>query len=560
MTKLSGGEIRTALISAANNLRNNKDKINDLNVFPVPDGDTGTNMSMTFGAAVNAAAELGENAGASEIFDVLAKSSLRNARGNSGVILSQILRGAAKGLAGCADVGAEDIKNAALMARDAAYRAVMKPTEGTILTVVREIAEYAEQRYKEFESAADFLKELTAAAERSLEGTTELLPKLKEAGVVDAGGCGVVTILRGAVYAIENGEPIASSAAEETAAARGAGVRAQDIRYRYCTEFLINKEDDRQPNQFTAAIKPKGDCMLVIDDEDIVKVHIHTNHPGFVIEQALKLGELTNIKIDNMKYQHNELTKLMKEDGSENAPEEEKIGDRLAAYDRPAVGDRPGKKYGFVVAASGEGFREIFISIGADSVVEGGQTMNPSAQELVDAAERIDAENIFILPNNKNIIMAAEQAGELTDKNIYVIPTVDIPQGISAMLGFDESESLEDNLANMKEMSQSVKCGQVTTAVKDAAIGGATVKTGDIIGVIGGGVEAVGEDIDNVCLELFDKLTDEESGVLSIYYGRDTNKSAAEELKEKVSRKFPDLDATLNYGGQAVYDYILAVE
>lgn len=555
MTKLSGGEIRTALISAANNLRNNKDKINDLNVFPVPDGDTGTNMSMTFGAAVNAAAELGENAGASEIFDVLAKSSLRNARGNSGVILSQILRGAAKGLAGCADVGAEDIKNAALMARDAAYRAVMKPTEGTILTVVREIAEYAEQRYKEFESAADFLKELTAAAERSLEGTTELLPKLKEAGVVDAGGCGVVTILRGAVYAIENGEPIASSAAEETAAARGAGVRAQDIRYRYCTEFLINKEDDRQPNQFTAAIKPKGDCMLVIDDEDIVKVHIHTNHPGFVIEQALKLGELTNIKIDNMKYQHNELTKLMKEeDGSEKAPEEEKIDGRLDA------GDRPGKKYGFVVAASGEGFREIFISIGADSVVEGGQTMNPSAQELVDAAERIDAENVFILPNNKNIIMAAEQAGELTDKNIYVIPTVDIPQGISAMLGFDESESLEDNLANMKEMSQSVKCGQVTTAVKDVAIGGATVKTGDIIGVIGGGVEAVGDDIDNVCLELFDKLTDEESGVLSIYYGRGVDKSAAEELKEKVSRKFPDLDATLNYGGQAVYDYILAVE
>lgn len=555
MTKLSGGEIRTALISAANNLRNNKDKINDLNVFPVPDGDTGTNMSMTFGAAVNAAAELGENAGASEIFDVLAKSSLRNARGNSGVILSQILRGAAKGLAGCADVGAEDIKNAALMARDAAYRAVMKPTEGTILTVVRETAEYAEERYKEFESAADFLKELTAAAERSLEGTTELLPKLKEAGVVDAGGCGVVTILRGAVYAIENGEPIASSAAEETAAARGASVQAQDIIYRYCTEFLINKEDDRRPNQFTAAIKPKGDCMLVIDDEDIVKVHIHTNHPGFVIEQALKLGELTNIKIDNMKYQHNELTKLMKEeDGSEKAPEEEKIDGRLDA------GDRPGKKYGFVVAASGEGFREIFISIGADSVVEGGQTMNPSAQELVDAAERIDAENVFILPNNKNIIMAAEQAGELTDKNIYVIPTVDIPQGISAMLGFDESESLEDNLANMKEMSQSVKCGQVTTAVKDAAIGGATVKTGDIIGVIGGGVEAVGDDIDNVCLELFDKLTDEESGVLSIYYGRDTNKSAAEELKEKVSRKFPDLDATLNYGGQAVYDYILAVE
>ncbi len=554
MTKLSGGEIRTALISAANNLRNNKDKINDLNVFPVPDGDTGTNMSMTFGAAVNAAAELGENAGASEIFDVLAKSSLRNARGNSGVILSQILRGAAKGLAGCADVGAEDIKNAALMARDAAYRAVMKPTEGTILTVVREIAEYAEQRYKEFESAADFLKELTAAAERSLEGTTELLPKLKEAGVVDAGGCGVVTILRGAVYAIENGEPIASSAAEETAAARGAGVRAQDIRYRYCTEFLINKEDDRQPNQFTAAIKPKGDCMLVIDDEDIVKVHIHTNHPGFVIEQALKLGELTNIKIDNMKYQHNELTKLMKEDGSENAPEEEKIDGRLDA------GDRPGKKYGFVVAASGEGFREIFISIGADSVVEGGQTMNPSAQELVDAAERIDAENVFILPNNKNIIMAAEQAGELTDKNISVIPTVDIPQGISAMLGFDESESLENNLANMKEMSQSVKCAQVTTAVKDAAIGGATVKTGDIIGVVGGGVEAVGDDIDNVCLELFDKLTDEESGVLSIYYGRGVDKSAAEELKEKVSRKFPDLDATLNYGGQAVYDYILAVE
>lgn len=555
MTKLSGGEIRTALISAANNLRNNKDKINDLNVFPVPDGDTGTNMSMTFGAAVNAAAELGENAGASEIFDVLAKSSLRNARGNSGVILSQILRGAAKGLAGCADVGAEDIKNAALMARDAAYRAVMKPTEGTILTVVREIAEYAEQRYKEFESAADFLKELTAAAERSLEGTTELLPKLKEAGVVDAGGCGVVTILRGAVYAIENGEPIASSAAEETAAARGAGVRAQDIRYRYCTEFLINKEDDRQPNQFTAAIKPKGDCMLVIDDEDIVKVHIHTNHPGFVIEQALKLGELTNIKIDNMKYQHNELTKLMKEeDGSEKAPEEEKIDGRLDA------GDRPGKKYGFVVAASGEGFREIFISIGADSVVEGGQTMNPSAQELVDAAERIDAENVFILPNNKNIIMAAEQAGELTDKNISVIPTVDIPQGISAMLGFDESESLENNLANMKEMSQSVKCAQVTTAVKDAAIGGATVKTGDIIGVVGGGVEAVGDDIDNVCLELFDKLTDEESGVLSIYYGRGVDKSAAEELKEKVSRKFPDLDATLNYGGQAVYDYILAVE
>ena len=398
MRTIDSSDVALMLESASNNLQNNKKAINDLNVFPVPDGDTGTNMGLTFGAAVQVALS-DKNASAGDMMGFLSKASLRNARGNSGVILSQILRGVSKALAGKTEFCVDDIKNAAAAGRDTAYRAVMKPTEGTILTVVREGAEFAEENADKFDDASEFFSAYIQACRESLERTPEILPVLKQAGVVDAGGCGVVTILEGAEYALKNGKPIESADSAEvksSAAASGStDIDTANIRFQYCTEFIIQKSSaDRQASQFKAAISPKGDCMLVIDDEDIVKVHIHTNHPGFVMEEALKLGQLINIKVDNMKYQHSENIR--------SAEEEKAEFDSETAQEPVEL-----KKYGVVAVSAGDGLTEVFKSVNVDKVVQGGQTMNPSTQDLLDAANSVHAEIIYILPNNKNIILAA---------------------------------------------------------------------------------------------------------------------------------------------------------
>ncbi|MGN1092652.1 MAG: DAK2 domain-containing protein [Monoglobaceae bacterium] len=544
MRSITYDNVRLMIESASNNLQNNKKAINDLNVFPVPDGDTGTNMGLTFGAAAKTALD-GKSENVGELIGLLAKASLRNARGNSGVILSQILRGVSAALNGKECLTVADIKDAACGGRDTAYRAVMKPTEGTILTVIREGAEFAEQNFEKYEDADEFFSAIIVACKESLAKTPEILPVLKQAGVVDAGGCGVTTLLEGAEYALKNGKVMELSQGVEPiksgSAVANAEIDTANIRYQYCTEFIIQKSSpERQATQFQAAIRSKGDCMLVIDDEEIVKVHIHTNHPGFIMEQAVKLGELINIKVDNMKYQHNE--KIRAEEEEETAPAE------------------PSKKYGVVAVSVGDGIAEVFESVNVDRIVEGGQTMNPSTQDLLDAVSKVNAENVFILPNNKNIILAAEQVDELSDKNVIVIPTKNMPQGISAMLAFDEEADVETNTESMSEMMSAVKCGQVTFAARDSEVGGFDIHEGDVMGMIGSDITNIGSDINDVSFELADKMIDDDTALATIYYGADTDEDAANALADRISDKYSDIDVSVVNGGQPVYYYMIAVE
>lgn len=551
MRTIDSSDVALMLESASNNLQNNKKAINDLNVFPVPDGDTGTNMGLTFGAAVQVALS-DKNASAGDMMGFLSKASLRNARGNSGVILSQILRGVSKALAGKTEFGVDDIKNAAAAGRDTAYRAVMKPTEGTILTVVREGAEFAEENADKFDDASEFFSAYIQACRESLERTPEILPVLKQAGVVDAGGCGVVTILEGAEYALKNGKPIESADSAEVKSSAAASVSTDidtaNIRFQYCTEFIIQKSSaDRQASQFKAAIAPKGDCMLVIDDEDIVKVHIHTNHPGFVMEEALKLGQLINIKVDNMKYQHSENIR--------SAEEEKAEFDSETAQEPVEL-----KKYGVVAVSAGDGLTEVFKSVNVDKVVQGGQTMNPSTQDLLDAANSVHAEIIYILPNNKNIILAAEQVNDICDKKVIVIPTKNIPQGISAMLAFDPDADEDANTEAMTEMMNSVKCGQVTFAARDSAVGGLEIHKDDVMGMFGSEIAELGSDINDVSEKLAEKMIDEETALITIYYGADTDEQSAQKLADAISEKHSDIDVSVVKGGQPVYYYMIAAE
>lgn len=549
MIQLDSKSLKLMIASASNQILNNVEKVNDMNVFPVPDGDTGTNMSMTFSAAAKSVVDLDNKKSPVEVLGVLSKSALRNARGNSGVILSQILRGLWQGAEQSGELDVSGVKHALCEARDTAYRAVMKPTEGTILTVIREIAEYAEAHFVEYDDVTLFLKAVLEAGRKSLAKTKEILPVLKQVGVVDAGGFGVIILLGGAVSALESGK---AAELEESGKANNKQIASQgiksaeadtsDIKFRYCTEFLINKDSERSAAQLMAAIKQKGDCMLVIDDDEIVKVHIHTNHPGFVLEQALKLGELTSIKIDNMKYQHNEIV-----NGSQ---EEDELSDDETEL----------KKYGFVAVSSGDGLSQLFESLNCDKIVAGGQTMNPSTQDILDAVLDVKAENVFVLPNNKNIILAAEQVKEITDVNVIVIPTKNMPQGIAAIAVFNEDADLDENIFMMNESADLVKCGQVTYAVRDTRINGVDVENGDIMAVIGSDLSVVGSDVNEVAKELAEKLVDEDSGVISIYYGKDIEKEKATELSAYLENKYSDLDVNLNYGGQNVYYYIIAVE
>lgn len=535
MEVISGLELRQMISSAANHLHNNCKYVNDLNIFPVPDGDTGTNMGMTFSAAAKVALACAEGATVGEIMSTLAKASLRNARGNSGVILSQILRGLSTAIGDNEVLTVHRIKRAACESRDTAYRAVMKPTEGTILTVIRETAEFAEANWKNYTEADKFLEDLLVAAKESLDKTPEILPVLKQAGVVDAGGMGVYILLEGAVKALKGEGVEAEDGASVKAQVKTEKIETADIKFLYCTEFLINKATDRQATQFKASIEPKGDCMLVIEDDEIVKVHIHTNHPGYVIEQALKLGELTNLKIDNMKYQH-----------------EEKISEDTQTEEI--------KEYGFVAVSAGDGLDTVFKDIGADMIVSGGQTMNPSTQDLLSAVLKVPAKTVFILPNNKNIILAAEQVNDLTDKNVVVIPTKNIPQGISAILSFDETETAQVNTEAMNEAMGMVKCGQLTFAARDSQVDGLEIHKDDIMGMVGSSIKKLGNDLNTVALGLAEELIDDESGVITVYYGCDASKEDAEELEDALLEKYEDLDVSLIYGGQPVYYYYIAVE
>ncbi|MBE7022539.1 MAG: DAK2 domain-containing protein [Ruminococcaceae bacterium] len=529
-----------AFISAANKLVNNKTILNDLNVFPVPDGDTGSNMSMTVTAAV---AELSgksfETVG--QVMDVVASASLRGARGNSGVILSQLFRGMAKRLKECTLADGTDIAEAFKEGVATAYRAVMKPVEGTMLSVSRDGAQRGTEFLAENNEITALIAAVVEAAQQSLDKTPEILPALKAAGVVDSGGQGVLYLLEGALYYLKTGEVIERKDGETMPLPKASGAKASDvdIKFAYCTEFLIEKNNPKASSKlFAENIQKKGDSMVVVDDETIIKVHIHTNNPGYVIEQALKLGALINIKIDNMKYQHNELIVEEKKEEPETPP----------------------APYGFASVAVGEGIEALFTDMGVNGLIKGGQTMNPSTDDILTAVKGIHAETVFVLPNNKNIIMAAEQVKELSDKDIRVIPTRSIPEGISAMLAFDASMSPEENETAMKEAAELVKTGNVTYSVREFKFGEETLPEGKIIGLTGKSIVAAGDEPAQVAKDMLTEMVDADSSIINVFYGEDVTDDEADSLREYLENTYADCDVLVHNGKQPLYYYIVSVE
>lgn len=534
---IDGKLLAQMFLSGANNLYNKRQTVDELNVFPVPDGDTGTNMSMT---AQNMAKSLLEvqSDSVTRIADVMSFATLRGARGNSGVILSQFFRGIAKSLKGKNECDAKELADALMQGSEIAYNAVMNPTEGTILTVAKAAAEAAQQAENDIVAV---FKAATEEGAKTLAKTPDMLPALKKAGVVDAGGQGWIFLLEGALYYLEKGEIVkCEKALEDTADKKSdtaqQSVSTQDIKYMYCTEFIVEKRNrDVNVLNFKRAIEKTGDCMLVIDDDDIVKVHIHTNNPGFILENAIKLGTMINIKIDNMKHQHQSI--IQKDE------EVQKL-----------------KKYGFVTICAGNGIADIFKNIGADAVIEGGQTMNPSTDDILEAANSVNAETVFVLPNNKNIILAANQAMEISQKNIVVIPTRSIPEGISAMMKFNGEKSEKDNETAMNKAVKAVTSAQITYAVRDTEADGKAIKKDDILGLVGSKIAEVGKNPEDVLFEIVKEIADEDSEFITLYYGEDVQEEDAKAVAEKIEDAFEDAEVFVKYGGQPLYYYIVSVE
>ena len=551
--------LKKAFIAGANNLDNKKDYINELNVFPVPDGDTGTNMTMTIMSAKREVESCKETM--SDIAKAMSTGSLRGARGNSGVILSQLLRGFSKKIGDKTEIGVIEIADAFQKAVETAYKAVMKPKEGTILTVARGIATKARECAGTDITLEEFCETIIKHGDEVLASTPELLPVLKEAGVVDSGGQGLMEVLKGAVDCILGRVVIADTKPS------GAGVSgvdnpkysedlSADIKFGYCTEFIINLEkpygikEEEDLKQFLESI---GDSIVCVSNDEIVKIHVHTNHPGQAFEKGLTLGYLSNMKVDNMRLEHHE--KVIKQAEREEAARQE------AARQAEKEKQQPKKQYGFIAVSMGDGLKEFFTELGVDYVIEGGQTMNPSTEDMLNAIEKVHAENIFIFPNNKNVVLAANQAAGLCeDKNIIVLATANAPQGISAMIAFDSTMTLEDNKNNMLEAVSNVKSGQVTYAVRDTSIDGKAIHEGDIMGIGDKGLVSVGNDISDVTFDLIKDAVDEDSELISIYYGADVKKEDAEAFAARVEESFPDCDVQNYYGGQPIYYYIVSVE
>lgn len=551
--------LKKAFIAGANNLDNKKDYINELNVFPVPDGDTGTNMTMTIMSAKREVESCKETM--SDIAKAMSTGSLRGARGNSGVILSQLLRGFSKKIGDKTEIGVIEIADAFQKAVETAYKAVMKPKEGTILTVARGIATKARECAGTDITLEEFCETIIKHGDEVLASTPELLPVLKEAGVVDSGGQGLMEVLKGAVDCILGRVVIADTKPS------GAGVSgvdnpkysedlSADIKFGYCTEFIINLEktygikEEEDLKQFLESI---GDSIVCVSDDEIVKIHVHTNHPGQAFEKGLTLGYLSNMKVDNMRLEHHE--KVIKQAEREEAARQE------AARQAEKEKQQPKKQYGFIAVSMGDGLKEFFTELGVDYVIEGGQTMNPSTEDMLNAIEKVHAENIFIFPNNKNVVLAANQAAGLCeDKNIIVLATANAPQGISAMIAFDSTMTLEDNKNNMLEAVSNVKSGQVTYAVRDTSIDGKAIHEGDIMGIGDKGLVSVGNDISDVTFDLIKDAVDEDSELISIYYGADVKKEDAGAFAARVEESFPDCDVQNYYGGQPIYYYIVSVE
>ena len=543
---LSGKILRDAIISGANNIINNKESVDELNVFPVPDGDTGTNMSMTIRNAVAELNMLSDSVTVETVAQTAASAMLRGARGNSGVILSLLFRGLSKGLAGKHEATVEDYCNALKLGAEAAYKSVMKPTEGTILTVARVAAEKAnDAQCKDFPELFDVL---TTAAKETLDQTPEMLPVLKKAGVVDAGGMGYYTILKGMASVICGGVMIGAkeeTATEKAVVTNAAGTFETDIEFTYCTEFIVVKSDvNKDATKLRAFLESIGDCVVVVDDDSIIKVHVHTEHPGKALEEGILYGSLINLKIENMKEQHK---------GAAAKAEMQKK-QKLA----PA---EPVKDFGFVSVTSGAGLEDLFKDLGVDVIVRGGQTMNPSTEDILEAINATPARNIFVLPNNKNIIMAAEQAVKLTDRNVIVLQTRTIPQGITAMLAFDESSDFSTNGVNMTKALDNVGSGSITFSVRDSDFEGKQIKKGEILAMENGKLAFVEKDVTKALIKITKKLIRSGSSYITIIYGSDvtdeTAQAAFEALRAKIS---DDIEIVLVNGGQPVYYYLISVE
>ena len=547
--------LRKMFLAGAANLEAKKEFINELNVFPVPDGDTGTNMTLTIMSAAKEVQAL-ENPDMVSMAKAISSGSLRGARGNSGVILSQLLRGFTKEIREHKEIDVNILAKACDRATATAYKAVMKPKEGTILTVAKGISQKAAELAETTDDLEAFLPEVISHAEQVLEETPELLPVLKEAGVVDSGGQGLLEVIRGA-YDAFLGKEIDYAAIEASSGTKMVkpGQQAEaDITFGYCTEFIImtgKPFTDKNETEFKAYLESIGDSIVCVADDDIVKIHVHTNDPGLAIQKALTYGQLSRMKIDNMREEHQE--KLIRD--------AEKVAAQQARAEEAKKKKEPRKAVGFIAVSIGEGMNEIFRELGVDYIIEGGQTMNPSTDDMLTAIDEVNADHIFILPNNKNIILAANQARSLTkDKDIIVIPTKTVPQGITAVISFMPEADVDANIEAMEEAVKNVKTGQVTYAVRDTKIDDKVIHEGDIMGIGDQGILSVGQSVEEAVKDMLTQLVDEDSELISLYYGQDVHEEDAEKFAQTVEELYPDVDIDIHMGGQPIYYYVLSVE
>ncbi len=561
ISTIDASQVAKMFLAGAKNLEAKKEWINELNVFPVPDGDTGTNMSMTIMSAAREVSAL-DNPDMKSLCKAISSGSLRGARGNSGVILSQLLRGFTKGVAEYDEIDVMILSEALQKAVDTAYKAVMKPKEGTILTVAKAGAHRALELAEETDDLVYFVSEVIKEADRMLQKTPDMLPVLKQAGVVDSGGQGLVEVLKGANDALLGKEidyTIEGAASAGTVTKITPQAEA-DIKFGYCTEFIImlNKPmTDKQERDFKSYLESIGDSIVVVADDEITKVHVHTNDPGLAIQRALTYGALSRMKIDNMREEHQE--KLIKD--AEKLAQQQKEEEEEAKKQAEQEGPVEEKVMAFISVSIGEGINEIFRSLGVDEIIEGGQTMNPSTEDILEAIEKVHAKSIFILPNNKNIILAANQAATLVkEKHVIVIPTKTVPQGIAALINYIPENTPQENEAAMKAEIENVKSGQVTYAVRDTIINEKEIKRGDYMGIGDSGIISVGKDRDETLKEMLSKLVDEDSALISLYYGDEITEEEAEKVGAELGELYPDLDVEVNYGGQPVYYYVISVE
>lgn len=563
LKSIDAAMLQKMFLSGAKALDAKKDYINELNVFPVPDGDTGTNMTMTIMSAAKEAGNL-ENPDINQLGKAISSGSLRGARGNSGVIMSQIFRGFVKGIKGNNELDVNILANAVQHAADTAYKAVMKPKEGTILTVARAGADKALDIIinDDIDDVIEFCDAVAESMEEALAKTPELLPVLKQAGVVDSGGEGLMTFLRGAIDALKGKVSDFTIISNGTSKVIKASLPAEteaDIKYGYCTEFIIMLE--RNQNTAEAQLKEYlqgiGDCVVVVADDEIIKVHVHTNDPGLAIQKALSFGQLTSMKIDNMREEHHE--KVIR-DATRIAAQQKNIQKEDKKEDT-AKKEEPRKKTGFIVVSAGDGLSDIFRDLKADYIIEGGQTMNPSTDDILEAIDNVNADNIFILPNNGNIILAANQAKELAEgKNIIVIPSKNIPQGIAALINYSEGSSVSDNEKNMSREMSDIKSGQVTYAVRDTNMDGRDIKKGDFMGLTDKTIVSVEKNVKDAAIKLIEGLVDDESELVSLYYGADATEEEAEGIADEITEIYSGVDVEVQYGGQPVYSYFVSVE